>query len=168
MESLSKLGIDLWSILLYMINTGVIMVALFFLLYKPVLKFFDERRKLIADSINEAKNLREEFAHQLKQSQEEKKRSEAELRKELENMHRHIEAKRKELTAEMEEERTRMMQRAHEEIDKKKASIIKDAEKEVMQMMTRIILNIVQHKVPEKIIEESISDAWKTSKTTSR
>ncbi len=164
MENLAKLGIDVWSILLYMINTGVIMIALFYLLYKPLLKFFDERRKLIADSIHEAKNLREEFAHKLKQSQEEKKRSEAELRKELEAMHRHIETKRKELMAEMEEERTKIMQKAHAEIEKKKTSIIKDAEKEVMQMMTRIILNIVQNKVPEKVIEDSIAEAWKIEK----
>ena len=47
--------------LLYLINTGVLLAILTYFLYKPILKFIDQRRQQIIDSIEESKKLREEF-----------------------------------------------------------------------------------------------------------
>lgn len=164
MEKLLKLGIDGWSILLYFLNTGVLLAALTYFLYKPILKVVDERRKKISDSISEAQKLREEFEKTVKKTQKEKEETETELRRELDNMHKYLEGKRKELVAAMERERGDMVQKANDEIEAKKNTIIRDAEKEVSSLMTRIILNIVQNKVPEEIIRESVTDAWKEQK----
>ena len=46
MDQLSNLGIDPWNMLLYLANTGVLLVILTYFLYKPILKFIDERRKI--------------------------------------------------------------------------------------------------------------------------
>jgi F-type H+-transporting ATPase subunit b len=162
MEKLLKLGIDGWSIFLYFINTGLLLAALSYFLYKPLMKVIDERRKKIADSISEAQKLREEFEKTLKKAESDRAKGEAELKKELDNMHRHIETKRKELVTEMEAERSKILDKAHSEIDAKKEAIIKDAEKEVTALMSRIILDIVQNKVPENVIQESVADGWKS------
>lgn len=161
MDRLAGLGIDLWSIVVYMANTGVVVAFLTYFLFKPILKFLDQRRKLIADSIEESKNLREEFAKKLEESTAEKKAMEAQLRQEMDNLHKFIESKRVELTKEIETQRVEMMNRAQADIDRRKTTLLKEAEKEVMQLMTKIILDIVQNKVPEQVIQESIHDAWK-------
>lgn len=54
-----------------------------------------------------------------------------------------------------------MMEKAQAEIDKKKEQLIKDAESEIKELMTKIILEIVENKVPENVINDSIKSSWK-------
>ncbi|HCW32672.1 MAG: ATP synthase F0 subunit B, F-type H+-transporting ATPase subunit b [Candidatus Peregrinibacteria bacterium GW2011_GWE2_39_6] len=163
-DQFKQLGIDLWSIVLYMANTGVVLVILFYFLYKPILKTLDQRRKNIADSIEEANLLRNEFEKKLKKTEQEKEKTEQELRQEMVKMKKMIEEKRTELIEEMEIVRTDMLHKSQEEIDKRKKSLIKEVEQEITQTMTRIILDIVQNKVPETVVKESITDSWKEYK----
>lgn len=164
MDKLLSLGIDPWSMLLYLLNTGVLLVVLFYLLYKPTFKFLDARRKQISDAIDEAKNLQETFEKELEKSEQKRKESEVELRDELSKLHKFTEEKRKELVAEMEEARAEMMKKAQKEIEERKEALIKDAEQEVKNLMSKIILDIVENKVPENVIEDSIKSAWKQYK----
>jgi len=161
MDKLSSLGIDLGSILFYLVNTGVLLVVLTYFLYKPLLKIIDDRRKHIADSIEESNRLRSEFEKTLDQAKQDREASEEQLREELARLKKYTEEERAKLTADMDEARSNMLQKAQEEIDAAKAGLLKDAEKDVMALMSKIILDIVQNKVPEKVIQESIKDAWK-------
>jgi len=160
MDKLLNLGIDLWSILIYMANTGLILFILTYFLYKPLLAFVDQRRKQIADSLEQARVLSEEFENKMLETKAEKEKVEAELKEELSKLRKYVEEKRAELTAEMTQARMDMLSQAQAEIDEKKARLIKDAEKEIMDLMKKIILDIVRNKVPEKVIQESIGDAW--------
>lgn len=162
MDKLLSLGIDPWSILLYWINTGLLLAVLTYLLYKPILGFIDKRRRQIVDSIDESQKLRESFEEKLAQSEKAREKKELELKEELANLHKFTEQKRAELKSEMEKARTEMMQKTQKEIDEKKAALLKDAEADVKKLMTRIILEIVENKVPETVINESITSAWKT------
>lgn len=162
MDQLSSLGIDPWSMLLYLVNTGVLLAVLSYLLYKPILKFVDQRQKQIKENIEEAQKLQETFEARLAKSEQERAKVEAELKQELDNLHKFTDKKRAELVSEMEATRNEMIQKAQAEIDAKKESIIKEAEAEVKKVMTQIILHIVENKVPEDVIESSISSAWKT------
>lgn len=161
MDKLLSLGIDPWQMLLYLVNTGIVVAVLTFYLYKPVLKFIDKRRDQILQSIDESKNLQETFERKLEESERKRKENEAQLKEEMNNLHKFTEEKRKELTAEMEKARTEMMKKAHKEIEEKKSALISDAEKEVKALMGRIILDIVENKVPEDVIKDSIHSAWK-------
>lgn len=52
---LEAFGID-WSLLLVQgVNFGILIVALWFLLYKPVLKVLEERKALVAKGVEDAK-----------------------------------------------------------------------------------------------------------------
>ncbi len=160
MDKIANLGIDLWSILIYLANTGLILFILTYFLYKPLLAFIDQRRKQIADSLEQARVLSEEFENKMVETKAEKEKVEAELKEELVKLRKYVEEKRAELTAEMTQVRADMLTQAQAEIDEKKARLIKDAEKEIMDLMKKIILDIVRNKVPEKVIQESIGDAW--------
>jgi len=161
MDQLANLGIDLGSILFYLINVGVLLAIMTVMLYKPLLNVIDERRKHIADSIEESNRLQSEFEKTLEQAKADRESSEEKLREDLARLKKFTEEERAKLVEEMDAARTEMMRKAQEEIDQKKASLLKDAEKDVMSLMSKIILDIVQNKVPEKVIQESIQDAWK-------
>ncbi|PKL36895.1 hypothetical protein CVV38_03300 [Candidatus Peregrinibacteria bacterium HGW-Peregrinibacteria-1] len=159
-ENLSRLGIDLWSMAFYVVNIGLTMAILIWILYKPVNKFIDQRQRQIEDSIDEAKKLQESFEEKLNLVQKDKEETEAQLKAELLNLQKFTDRKRAELTAEMEQARKEMIEKATREIDARKTSIIKEAEKDVQILMAKIILDIVENKVPENIIQESIESSW--------
>ena len=59
MELLDKLGID-WKLLLaQLVNFGIVLLVLYKFLYKPLLKFLDQRSERIAKSLLEAKRIEE-------------------------------------------------------------------------------------------------------------
>jgi F-type H+-transporting ATPase subunit b len=160
MDKLAGLGIDPWSMLLYLMNVGVVLVVLMYFLYKPLMKFVNERQAQIKSSINESQKLKEEFEKQSEKLKKDRKEAEATLKGEIENLKTFTDKKRAELTAEMESARSTMMQKAEKEIEAKKDNLIKDAEEELKQIMAKIILEIVQNKVPEDVIQDSIKSAW--------
>ncbi|QQR55600.1 ATP synthase F0 subunit B [Candidatus Peregrinibacteria bacterium] len=164
MEGLNTLGIAPLSILIYVLNTGLLLVVLIYVLYKPLLKFIDERRKQIADSVDEARLLKEELDKKSEEASSAQAHFEEELKKERENLRKFAEEKRAQLESDMNLARTEMMQKAEADIEAHKASMVKEVEADLLNLMKKIILEIVQHKVPENVIQDSIKDAWKQYK----
>ena len=164
MDKILNLGIDPWAMLLYLVNTGIVVVVLTYYLYKPILNFVDKRRDQILKSIDESKHLQETFEKKLEDSEKKKNQMEAELKEEMSKLNKFTEAKKKELMTEMEAARTLMLAKAAEEIEAKKAGLMKEVEGEVKALMSKIILNIVENKVPEDVINDSIGNAWQTAK----
>ncbi len=72
MEGLTNLGIIAPNLLFHILNFLVVLVILRFVLYRPVLRIFAERRERISESLAEAERVREEAA-------EERERLEAQL-----------------------------------------------------------------------------------------
>lgn len=161
MEGLAKLGIDPMSILLYLLNTGLLLIVLIYVLYKPILKFLDARRDQIRRSVEEAQILKEELDKKSDEAEKASRHAEETLKREMENLRKFTEEKRAELTAEMENARTELLRKADEDITRRKADILKDAEKSTVELIKKIVLHIVQNKVPEEVVEASIKDAWK-------
>lgn len=164
MEGLATLGIDPLSILVYILNTGLLLVVLVFVLYKPLLKFIDERRKQIADSVDEARILKEELDKKSEEASKAQAHFEEELKREREALRKFAEEKRAQLEADMSATRTEMIQKAEADIAAAKDGMVKEVEADLLNLMKKIILEIVQHKVPENVIQESIKDAWKQYK----
>lgn len=161
MDKLLTLGIDPWAIVIYLGNTGLIIAVLTYLLYKPILGILDKRREIISSSIDEASKLQSAFEKTLEKAEEKNKATEQRLKEELENMHKYTEAKRAELMAEIDKTRTEMLEKTNMEIAKKRESLLSDAEKDIKTLMAKIILDIVENKVPEAVISESITSGWK-------
>lgn len=161
MDKLLTLGIDPWAMLVYLGNTGLIIAVLTFLVYKPLMKTLDKRRDIISSSIDEAANLQKTFEKKLAETESQAKEAEQRFRDELAKLKTYTEEKRKELFAEMEQARNTMLNKTEEEIRERKAALLKEAEKDVKALMAKIILDIVENKVPENVITESITSGWK-------
>ena len=164
MEGLSKLGIDLWSILIYVLNIGLLLLVLTYVLYKPIFKFLDERRAQIKSSVEEAQNLKVELDKKSAEVEAATEKAETELKKEMENLRKFTEEQRAKLTAEMEKARGDMLAKAEEDINRRKGEILKEAEVETLELIKKIVLYVVQNKVPAEVIEDSIKSAWSTAR----
>lgn len=164
MEGLSKLGIEPLSVLVYLINTGLLLVVLTYVLYKPVMKFIDARRKQISDSVDEARLLKDELDKKGAEVAATQAHFEVELKKEREALRKFAEEKRSEFEAEMTTARAKMLQKAQEEIETRKGELMKEVESSLLLLIKKIVLEVVQHKVPEDVIQASIHDAWKSHK----
>lgn len=164
MDQLASLGIDPWSMLLYLANTGFLLAVLTYFFYKPVMRMIDERREQIASSIEEAERLRKEFEEKMVESDMERERVENELRDELEKLRKFTEEKRAELLTEMEAARAEKMRKAQEDIDAMKEKLMDDVKGDVLELAKRMVLHIVENKVPEKVVQESVDSAWKQFK----
>ena len=161
MEGLSKLGIDLWSILIYP-QYGAAAFVLTYVLYKPILKFWmNDVRKLKAASMKQ--NLKVELDKKSIELEEASEKASAQLKKEMENLRKFSEEKRAELTTEMEKARSTMLAKAEEDISRRKAEILKDAEGDTLALIQKIVLYVVQNKVPADVVEDSIKSAWRST-----
>lgn len=160
MDKLLTLGIDPWAIVVYLGNTGLVIAVLTYLIYKPVLRILDKRREIIASGLDEAQNLQAIFEKRLAETEAQGKEAEEKFRHELEKLKSYTEEKKAELLADMERSRNEMLTKADEEIRKRKDSLLQEAEKDIKMLMAKIILDIVENKVPENVIEESIASGW--------
>lgn len=61
MDLLGKLGIDWRLLIAQIINFVVLMTALSFLLYKPILKVLEKRRRTIAESLENAERIKNDL-----------------------------------------------------------------------------------------------------------
>jgi F-type H+-transporting ATPase subunit b len=161
MEILAKLGIEPWSMLLYFVNTGILVLVLAKLLYKPILKYVDERRAVIEGSITEAEQLKKTFEEKLAEILAEKEALHASLKEQMEKTAKTLQEKEAQLVADMTLAKTRMLEEAHVQIEKEKAELMKDAEARTMSLIQKVVLYIVQNKVPAEVVRESVQDAWK-------
>ena len=160
MDQLAQLGIDPVRVLIYLLNTGILLVLLTYFFYRPMIAYIDKRRKQIKDSIDEAAHLKAAFEKKLEESEAKKAQAEAELKSELDQLRRFVDQKRTEMVSEMEAARAQMLQKAQAEIDAKKVAMVSEVEDDLRALMTRIVLHIVENKVPEEVVQSSIESAW--------
>lgn len=165
MENLSKLGIDLWSLLLYAVNFGLVVLLISKYLTKPILKVLDERKDQIKKNIEEAEKLREEMARHQEKMEQEKVAMQAKLHHELSQSKKEIEEKRKEAEAEIEAKKAKMLADVKAIIDEEKRSIVADAQADILKLMQRIVLHIVSNKIPTDVIKESVTESWNQYKS---
>jgi len=165
MESLARLGIDLWSLLLYAVNFGLVVLIVAKYLTKPILKVLDERRDQIRKNVEEAEKLREEMARHQTKMEKEKSEMQAKLHDELRKSKKEIEEMRKTAEAEIEAKKGKMLVDIKAVIEEEKRTIMDHAQADVLKLMQKIVLHIVSNKIPADVISESVTESWKQYKS---
>ncbi len=160
MESLARLGIDFWSLLLYSVNFGLVVLLVAKFLTKPILKVLDDRKGQIEKNVEEAEKLREEMARYQGQMERERHDMQAKLHEELTKSKKEIEERRKLAEVEIEAKRVKMLADVKVVIDSEKRNIIDNAQSEVLALMQKVILHIVSNKIPENLVKESVTESW--------
>lgn len=161
MEALQKLGIDGWSLLLYFVNTGILIAILSRLLYRPLLRFLDERRETIKKNLHETDVLRKKFESEMEKQQSETKHLLQRMQSEVATAKTQAEARAKELMAEADRRREEMLEQARREVEETKAGLLKEVEKETQRRIEETILHVLKNKIPADVVREGVRASWK-------
>lgn len=160
MDALLKLGIDWQSIIFYIVNFGI----LFFLIGKffvpPILGILDKRREAIQTSLSEAEKLQREFQKKMSEIEAEKAEAQQVMIKEMDKLQASLDKKKHEMKVEMEAQKLKMMEEAQKEIEARKAQILHDAEAQTVELIKKMVMYIVQNKLPAEMVEQSVKEAW--------
>ena len=165
LETLSQFGIDVWSMVFYLVNFGVLLVVLTFLLYRPILSFLEKRQKAIADSVTEADELKKLLEEERAEMKRTKEQAQAELKAEVEHVKKTLREQEEKLTKDMEDKRSAMLAEAKAQIDAEKAALLKDAEAKTLSIIKEVVLYVVQNKVPQDVVHASVEEAWSSYKS---
>jgi len=161
MEALKALGIEPWSILLYLVNFGLLLAVLTRFLYKPVLKFLDERRASVKANLEEAETLKRRLSEERKRSEDEGRLMASEAARQVASAKADADAKSRVLMAEAEAKREKMMAEAETEIAERKSKMMGEVEQEMLRRIEKVAMNVLAEKVPAKVVNESVNEAWK-------
>lgn len=165
MESLAKIGIDLWGMVLYLINYGLLLGVLSYFFYPKVVKAVDERRKVIKKNIEDTEHLQKVFKMQIATHKKEKEEMQAQIEKQSADLKKELQEKRSQLIKEMEEERQKMIEQTKSQLEKEKKEIVQAAETEVLSVMKKVLLEVASQKIPEDVVSQSVSESWSKYKT---
>ncbi len=160
MEALSLLGIDFWSVFLYIVNFGLIFFVIWKFFSNPIIETLENRRDQIQNNISEAEKLRNELAHQKHLMEKEKDELKTSMQTEMDNLKTDLEKKRKEAENDIDMRRAKMLEEVKKTIDEQKEAIKGELKEDIVGIVTRMVLYIVSNKVPEDVISASARQAW--------
>lgn len=159
MDGLGKLGIDVWGILYYLINYGLILAVLGIYVYPKIDLVLKKRQKDISDSLDNASNLKSELTKEVEKYHKEHARLLEEIRLQKKDWLAEIESMKSQILTEMEEKRSRALEETDRIIAEKKSALLNEARQVIYAVIVRSFHNLSK-KIPEPIIQESIDDAW--------
>jgi F-type H+-transporting ATPase subunit b len=160
MEALKALGIDPWAVLLYLANFGLLLAVLTAFLYKPILKFLDERREIVRKDLEEVGSLRHALTEEKERSESESRLLVAEAAREVAAAKAEAGEKSRELLAEAEARRAGMMSAAEIEIADRKRKLVGEVEADLLRKIEAVTMRVLQEKVPAEMVKTSVEDAW--------
>jgi F-type H+-transporting ATPase subunit b len=162
MELIEKLGLDLKLLIAQVISFIIILTVLNLLLYKPIFKVLDKRRKMIEKSVEDAKKAEEQVkgiaeektkvlasasAEAIAIMEKAKKNGEDEYKKLVEKAKKEMDTLAQRHKMQMEEEKNRMISEAKKEIA---GLVIMSAEK----ILKREFSKNDQHRLSDAIKDE--------------
>jgi F-type H+-transporting ATPase subunit b len=171
MEGLAGLGINPPILLAQIVNVIILLVVLYFVAYKPVMRMLDQRSKRIKNSMEQADAIKEQAA-----------RTEEEVKKQLEVARKEGQEHIAQATQAGEEIREKAKQRARKEaediisrarseIQRERDEAINELRKEVADLTITAAEKVIDrsldkkahHELIDKVLEES--DALKEKKS---
>lgn len=162
MELLTKLGID-WKLLLAQaVNFLIVLGVLYRFLYKPLLKFLDDRKNRIESSLIEAKRIEAE----LKDLETKRAESEREARRQAQEIiitaEKEAELRRQEVIAKMKDEAQVALAEAKQRFESEKEdamrSLRQDAARLITQALTKMIGKIPGGEVDKKLVADALEE----------
>lgn len=144
MEIINTLGINVGVIVAQMVNYGILLAALTFLLYKPVLKILDERRNRIAKSMEDSRTIE----HQLKEMEKSRaaamKELDAKASAILADTKKQADGSRSEMLKAAEQEVAVLLERGKKQLEDEKRKMVADLEKTVAKASVTLAGKILE------------------------
>lgn len=161
---MEKLGIDFQAMLLYLVNFGVILWLLTRFVYKPLIKFLDERRNTVHKNLSQAEDLRLKFEKELSERETEYGKLLENARTEALKSKAEAQNSAKYLLIEAEAEKERLLKEAKKQAEGLKRQIESELEEDIISRVTRIVYSAVRDNRSPEAAAASVRTAWKELK----
>lgn len=164
MDALAKLGIDLWGVLLYVTGFGVLLLVMARYVYKPLLRYLDERREMIRGSIEEAEGLRAKFEQEVEKQTAENEAYIANVRNKMTEAQRFAKQSARELIADANTRREKLLSEAKAQAEHIKEQVLEEVEGEVRARIETVVLSVLEKAVSKDVVTKSVTASLETYK----
>jgi F-type H+-transporting ATPase subunit b len=161
LEKFGELGIHLPSLLIYLVNFGLLLALLYIFGYKPILRMLDQRSATIKDGLDQAEKARLQAA-----------RAEEEIRDQLQEARRQGQAivaqaaqmgekVKEEARAEARQEAQALLQRGRGEIETERGEMVAQLRREFADLAIRAAEKVINRSLDKKAHRELIEEVLK-------
>lgn len=161
MQGFNSLGIDLTSLLIYLVNFGILYLIISKLLSKPILDLILKRTETIKNNLSEAERLKLEIQKEKEDFENQKKKMREEMNLEMRKFKDALEVKNLELEKENQERREKMIADSRKEIQAKKDDIYSEMQDEILLVVSTVVKRLIKDEVSDSTIKQSVKEVWK-------
>lgn len=158
---LQKLGIDTSHLIAQLVNFTVVIVALVFFLYKPVVRMLEERKKKISEGLAQAEQAKKQMAEADTAAKREMEKVRGEASELLVQMRQRQEKEQKRVIEEGRAKIREEFSRARSEITKEREQLFEDVKKKAAIISVDIARQILKKEISPAAHQKMISAAIK-------
>jgi F-type H+-transporting ATPase subunit b len=163
MGGLAGLGINVPTLLAQVVNVVILLVVLYFVAYKPVMRILDERSKRIKDSMEQADDIKEQAA---RTEEEVKKQLAAASKEGQERIDKSVKAGeeiREKARQGARQEAEALVARARDEIKRERDEAISELRKEVADLTIAAAEKVIDRSLDKKAHRDLIDKVLEES-----
>jgi F-type H+-transporting ATPase subunit b len=162
---IGALGVDLGSLIAYLVNFGVLLVLLYFFAYKRILGMLDQRSSRIKESLEEADRVRQGALEQQASMQRTLDEGRQEGQRVLADAREMAERYRQEETERAKRDAESLLERARAEIQQERATAVEEVRQEFAALAMTAAERIIHRSVDAAIHQEIIAEVLQDSET---
>jgi F-type H+-transporting ATPase subunit b len=155
---LAALGVDLTSLLVYLVNFGVLLVILYLVGYKRILGMMDQRSLRIKDSLEEADRVRQEAQERQTEMQRTLDEGRQESQRVLAEAREMAERFRQEEMERARSEATGLLGRARAEIQQERDTAVDQVRQEFASLAVTAAERIIHQSLDAQIHQDLINE----------
>ena len=163
MEGLAELGINVPTLLAQVVNVVILLVVLYFVAYKPVMRMLDERSKRIKDSMEQADAIKEQAARSEEEVKKQLAAANREGRERIDKSVKAGEEVKEKARQGARQEAEALITRARDEIKRERDEAIGELRKEVADLTIAAAEKVIDRSLDkeahrdliDKVLEES-------------
>lgn len=146
MEMFTTLGVNWMMIVAQMVNFGVLLVVLTYLLYKPVLRVIDERRERVRQSMDHAAHLEKQVAEMEKDRKKRLKDLDDQAKELLAAGKEQAESMKKDMMAAAQAEAAALLEKGRKQLEDERRKLLAEVQKTVTSVSVTLAEKVLQRE----------------------
>lgn len=160
MIDVSNLGIDLNSILFYLVNYGLVFAIVYYFFGKTIYTFLQNRQSSIENNIKESELIKKDMKELNEKYEKERELALKNLEQRLKDSDMAIRKKSEEIDNYLEQKKKDLLKKAEEEMKDLKYRALNEVKVDVRDFMTKVILDYLKEHADKKDVETSVTKSF--------
>ncbi|MDB4978177.1 MAG: F-type +-transporting ATPase subunit b [Candidatus Peribacteria bacterium] len=150
MALLTTLGINWGMLIAQMVNFVILMAALSYFLYKPVLRVIDDRRERVKKTMDDAKKLEQEVKDMEKQRAERLKSMDADAKEFLQKAKEYADKFKQDAMATAQQEASVVLEKGRKQVEDERHKMIADVQATISNVSITLAEKILEREFTPK------------------